>query len=153
MNYGAESRAPDLPQPDYFGDRSYGVNATLRAEFTTGAPWQINVVTSDPPLQSKASSTTGSLAIPTQFHGDVLATMESEYADGSNAGPTTWTSFQAFDTAFSPDYANGVINLPAAYIDAITDGARVTLTFHFWSGATTTYFVTKSGSTLTGSTS
>ena len=35
----------------------------------------------------------------------------------------------------------------------INDNARVTLTFHFWSGTKVTYFVTKSGSTVTGSTS
>lgn len=50
-------------------------------------------------------------------------------------------------------YANGAITLPAAFVNAITDGAPVKLTFHFWSGATTTYHVTKSGSTVTGSTS
>jgi hypothetical protein len=135
------------------GDRAYGVNATLQADFATGVPWQINVITTDLPVQSNASSATGSLTIPTQFHGDRLATMESTYADGSDAGPASWTSFQQFDTAFTPDYTNGAITLPAAFINSLTDGARVTLTFHFWSGATTTYYVTKSGSTVTGSTS
>jgi endoglucanase len=134
------------------GSRAYGVNTSLKAEFSTGVPWQINVITSDAPVQANVSSTNGSLTIPTQFHGDLLATMEARYADGSNAGPTSWTSFQQFDTAFSPDYANGAIVLPAAFFNTVTDGARVTLTFHFWSGATTTYFVTRSGSTVTGST-
>lgn len=32
------------------------------------------------------------------------------------------------------------------------DGPRVTLTFHFWSGATVTYQVTKSGDSVTGTT-
>jgi endoglucanase len=135
------------------GDRAYGVDSTLQADFTTGVPWQITVRTSDTPVQSNASSTTGSLTIPTQFRGDLLATMESTYADGSDAGPATWTSFQQFDTAFTPDYGNGAIVLPPAFVSSITDGAPVTLTFHFWSGATTTYSVTKSGSTVTGSTS
>jgi hypothetical protein len=36
---------------------------------------------------------------------------------------------------------------------AVNDGAPVTLTFHFWSGATVAYHVTKSGSSVTGSSS
>lgn len=134
------------------GDRAYGVNATLQADFCAGAPWQINIRTSDAPVQSNAGSTSGSLTIPTRFNGDLLATMESTYADGSGAGPASWTAYQQFNTAFTPDYANGAIVLPAAYVSSLTDGARVTLTFHFWSGATATYYVTKSGGTVTGST-
>ena len=53
-------------------------------------------------------------------------------------------------SAFSGDYANSAIVLTPAYFAALTDGSRVTLTFHFWSGATATYYVTKSGSTVTG---
>ncbi|WP_445038110.1 hypothetical protein [Streptomyces hayashii] len=30
------------------------------------------------------------------------------------------------------------------------DGAQATLVFHFWSGATVTYRVTKSGNSVTG---
>lgn len=134
------------------GDRTAdGVDATLQADFCTGVPWQITVRTSEQPTQSNASSTTGALTIPTQFNGDLLATMEATYADGTDAGPANWTSYQQFDTAFAPDYANGAIVLPAAFVSSLTDGARVTLTFHFWSGATATYYVVKSGSTVTGS--
>jgi carbohydrate binding protein with CBM46 domain len=32
----------------------------------------------------------------------------------------------------------------------IRSGARVTLTLHFWSGATVTYYVTRSGDAVTG---
>ncbi|WP_191971289.1 hypothetical protein, partial [Micromonospora aurantiaca (nom. illeg.)] len=35
----------------------------------------------------------------------------------------------------------------------VNDGQRVTLTFHFWSGTKLTYYVTKSGSTVTGTVS
>jgi endoglucanase len=135
------------------GDRAYGIDATLQAEFRTGVPWQITIRTSDTPVQSAASGTDGTLTIPTQFRGDLLATMEATYADGSDAGPANWTPFQQFDTAFKPDYANGAIVLPAAFVSSLTDGARVALTFHFWSGATTTYFVTRTGTTVTGATS
>jgi hypothetical protein len=76
--------------------------------------------------------------------------MQSVYADGTNAGQAGWTAYQAYGTSFSADYANNAIVLPSAYLASLTDGSRVTLTFHFWSGATATYYVTKSGSTVTG---
>lgn len=135
------------------GDRSYGVNATLQAEFSRGVPWRIQVITRDTPVHSNMTGTTGSFRIPTQFRGDVLATMKAEYADGGNAGPTSWTPYQQFNTAFAPDYAKKAIRLTPAFLDAVKDNARVKLTFHFWSGATVTYYVTKSGSTVTGTTS
>ncbi|WP_225848976.1 cellulase family glycosylhydrolase [Streptomyces sp. HPF1205] len=133
--------------------RSYGVDATLQARFSQGVPWQINVVTYDTPVLSNASGTTSSLTVPTQFRGDLLATMEAKYADGSNAGTATWTSYQEFNSTFSPDYGNNAITLTSDFLNSLTDGARVTLTFHFWSGATVTYYVTRSGTTVTGSTS
>lgn len=88
--------------------------------------------------------------MPTQFRGDQLATMEATYADGSFAGPHTWTSFKECDVAFALDYAAGGIVLKPEFFAEVNDGARVTLTFHFWSGTTVTYYVTKSGSTVTG---
>ncbi|MFJ4521601.1 cellulase family glycosylhydrolase [Streptomyces sp. NPDC088810] len=135
------------------GNRAYGVNATIQARFSRGLPWQINVITYDTPVLSDASGTTGSFAIPTQFRGDVLATMEAKYADGSNAGQADWTPYQEFNRAFSPDYPDGKIILTSDFLGALRDSAQVTLTFHFWSGATVTYHVTKSGSSVTGTTS
>lgn len=135
------------------GDRAYGVDTTLRARFDSGVPWQINVITSDPPVLSAATGTTDSFAIPAQFRGDVLSTMEARYADGTNAGPANWTSFQQFSTAFAPDYTANTITMTPAFFDSVTDGAPVTLTFHFWSGATVSYQVTRSGSSVTGTTS
>jgi endoglucanase len=135
------------------GNRAYGVNSTLQAVFSRGVPWQLSVITNDPPVLSNATGTTDSFAVPTQFRGDVLATMEARYADGSNAGPDNWTSYKAFNAAFSPDYPNKTIILTPAFFNAVNDGARVTLTFHFWSGGTATYYVTKSGTSVTGTTS
>ncbi|MFE5812914.1 cellulase family glycosylhydrolase [Streptomyces sp. NPDC056479] len=135
------------------GDRSYGVKATLQAEFSRGVPWRIRVISHDAPAQSGTTGTAGSFRIPTQFRGDVLATMKAEYADGGNAGPTSWTPYQQFNTAFAPDYGKKEIRLTPAFLDAVRDNARVKLTFHFWSGATVTYHVAKSGSTVTGTTS
>jgi hypothetical protein len=53
-------------------------------------------------------------------------------------------------TAFWADLPNNAINLTPGFFTSLTDGSRVTLTFHFWSGATVTYHVTKSGTSITG---
>ncbi|MEU7874680.1 cellulase family glycosylhydrolase [Dactylosporangium sp. NPDC049140] len=132
------------------GSRGYGVNATLQVRFSEGTPWRISVITYDTPILSNATGATGSFAIPTQFRGDQLATMEAKYADGSNAGPDNWTPYKMFDSSFVPNYAGNAITLKPALFGEVKDGARVTLTFHFWSGATVTYIVTKSGDRVTG---
>ena len=133
------------------GSRAYGVNATLHARFSQGVPWRINIITYDTPVLSNATGSTGGFTLPTQFRGDQLATMEAKYADGTFAGPHNWTSFKEFDVTFAPSYTANTITLTSAFFAEVNDGARVTLTFHFWSGATVTYFVTKSGSSVTGS--
>lgn len=132
------------------GNRSHGVNATFQAEFSRGVPWQIQVITHDGPVQWSATGAADSFRIPTQFRGDLLATMEASYADGGNAGPLDWTPYQQFNTTFAPDYAKETISLTPAFLNALKDNARVKMTFHFWSGATVTYSVTKSGGTVTG---
>ncbi|WP_435820210.1 cellulase family glycosylhydrolase [Micromonospora echinofusca] len=132
------------------GNRAYGVNATLQARFSAGVPWRIDVVTYDPPVLSNATGNTTLFVVPTQFRGDQLATMEARYADGRNAGPHDWTPFKEFDVAFAPDYPGNRITLTEAFFAAVDDGARVTLTFHFWSGRTVTYHVTRSGGSVTG---
>ncbi|SBT43216.1 cellulase family glycosylhydrolase [Micromonospora auratinigra] len=133
------------------GSRAYGVNATLQARFSAGVPWRIDVITYDPPLVSDATGTTASFAVPTQFRGDQLATMEATYADGSNAGPQNWTSFKEFDVTFAPNYGSNTISLKPEFFAEVNDGRKVTLTFHFWSGTKVTYHVTKSGGSVTGS--
>jgi endoglucanase len=133
------------------GSRSYGTNAVLSAQFSAGVPWRINLITYDTPVLSAATGTTAAFSIPTTFRGDLLATMEAKYADGSNAGPQNWTSFKEFDRAFAPNYTAGVTTLTPEFFAEVNDNARVTLTFHYWSGATVTYYVTRSGSAVTGS--
>ncbi|WP_258574693.1 cellulase family glycosylhydrolase [Streptomyces shenzhenensis] len=135
------------------GNRAYGVDATLQTRFSRGASWQISVISYDPPVLSDASGTSSSLTIPTQFRGDRLATMEARYADGSNAGPANWTPYQEFNSTFTPDYTGNSITLTSDFLSALTDGAPVTLTFDFWSGATATYHVTKSTGSVTGTAS
>ncbi|WP_079049553.1 cellulase family glycosylhydrolase [Streptomyces torulosus] len=132
------------------GDRAYGVNATLQARFSRGLPWRIEVVTSDDPVLSDATGTTDAFAVPTQYRGDSLATMEARYGDGGNAGQTGWTPFQEFNKAFSPDYPNDRIVLRPEFLDALRDGDLVTLTFHFYSGEKVLYHVKRSGDSITG---
>jgi len=131
------------------GDRAQGVNATIEARFSAGVPWQISIISYDPPTQAAATGTTNSFAIPTEFHGDQLATMEAEYADGSPAGPANWTPYKEFWTHFQPDYDANTIILKPEFFAEVTDGP-VTLTFHFWSGTQVTYHLTKDGSSVTG---
>ncbi|MEU0112576.1 cellulase family glycosylhydrolase [Streptomyces bobili] len=135
------------------GDRSYGVNSTLRARFTSGLPWNIDIVTNDVPVLSDATGTADAFTVPTRYRGNDLATMHATYADGTNAGPTDWTPFQEFNKAFSPDYPNGTIILTPEFLETLRDGEPATLVFHFYSGSTVTYHVTKSGGSITGTTS
>jgi aryl-phospho-beta-D-glucosidase BglC (GH1 family) len=132
------------------GDRHHGVNATLQARFSRGLPWQVDVVSYDTPVLSNATGTAEKFTVPTKYQGDLLATMEATYADGSNAGQTSWTPYQEFNMAFSPDYPKGTIILTTAFLKALRDGEPATLTFHFHSGAELKYRVTKSGETVTG---
>jgi endoglucanase len=131
------------------GDRAYGVDATLEALFSRGVPWRIDVITYDTPVLSDTAGTTSAFSVPTQFRGDSLATMEAGYDHGSNAGPADWTPFQQYDTSFSA-YTADAIKLTPEFFNAVRDGSRITLTFHFWSGATVTYHVTRAGTAVTG---
>ncbi|MFF0017098.1 cellulase family glycosylhydrolase [Streptomyces sp. NPDC005374] len=130
--------------------QEYGTNAVLSLRFSEGIPWAVNVITYDKPVLTSATGTTTSLVIPTAFNGDKLATMEAVYADGSPAGPQSWTTYKQFNVAFTVDYTADTITLPSAFFGEVTDGAPVTLTFHFWSGAILTYTVTRSGTAVTG---
>jgi aryl-phospho-beta-D-glucosidase BglC (GH1 family) len=135
------------------GDRAYGVNSTLYAQFSQGVSWRIDVVTYDTPVLSNATGTTSSFVIPAKLLGDRLATMEARFADGSNAGRTNWTPYKEFGACMRVDYANNTITLlPDFFTEAVRDGARMTLTFDFWSGAKVTYYVTMSGTSVTGTT-
>ncbi|SEM51932.1 cellulase family glycosylhydrolase [Streptacidiphilus jiangxiensis] len=131
----------------------YGVAATLTARFSAGAAWQIRVVSSATPVLSGASGSTSGLTVPAQFRGDVLATVKAHYSDGSNAGPNNWTPFLGFDTDVVPDSAHHTLTLSSEFFQGIKQGAQVTLTVRFWSGATVTYHVTAWGSSVTGTAS
>jgi endoglucanase len=134
------------------GDRTHGVDATLQVRYSDGVPWQLNIRSYDKPVLSDATGTADGLTIPTQFNGDLMANVESTYADGTAAGPASWTTFQSFAN-YGPDYSANTTTVKADFLKSLKDGAPVTLTFHFWSGATVTYHVTKSGTTVTGTAS
>ena len=128
----------------------YGVAATLQARFSAGVPWTISVITNATPKLSGQNGATSSFTIPASFNGDALSTMQAVYASGGNAGTATWTSYQQYSADFSADAANNGITLTPDFLKSLTDGARVTLTFRFWSGATVTYQVSRNGTTVTG---
>ncbi|GIE33836.1 hypothetical protein Ait01nite_068810 [Actinoplanes italicus] len=132
------------------GNRTQGVNASIEARFSAGVPWKIDIMSYDQPAQTSASGTTASFAIPTRFGGDQLATMEARYADGTNAGPADWTPYKEFWTHFQPDYTQNSLLLKPEFFAEVKDGT-VDLTFHFWSGARTSYRISRSGTTVTGS--
>jgi hypothetical protein len=113
----------------------------------------LDVITFDQPVLSDASGTTSAFAITTEFRGDQLATMEATYASGGNAGPHDWTPYKEFDVAFRRNYGAGSITLTPEFFVEVTDGSTVHLVFHFWSGETVDYTLTRSGDTVTGTAS
>ncbi|KJK46276.1 cellulase [Lentzea aerocolonigenes] len=134
------------------GSRTYGVNAVLTARFAKGVPWRFYVITYDVPVMSNATGTTGKFEFPTDYRGDQLATMEAKYDDGTAPGPNDWTPFKEFDTVFAPNYTDRLTVLKPEFLAGLKDNQRVTLTFHYWSGTKVTYYVTRSGSAVTGTT-
>lgn len=126
-----------------------GEKAVLTAAFNKGPDWKFHLrYVSEPQLQD-AVGTTDAFTIPTDFAGDQLATMEAVYAAGGYAGPQNWTSYKQFGYAFKPDYANGKIALTPAFFQEVNNG-DVVLTFHFWSGKTVSYTITKNGADVVG---
>ncbi|MEU9058937.1 hypothetical protein AB0D13_08665 [Streptomyces sp. NPDC048430] len=105
-----------------------------------------------PTPEAESKGTTDEFYVTTHFRGDEIAAMESTYASGGNAGLIDWNPYQEFNKAFRPDYANSKITLMPDYLKALRDGEKVNLTFHFYSGATVKYQVTRDGSKVTGST-
>jgi hypothetical protein len=77
-----------------------GQQAELTAYFNVGAPWTFRVISYDTPVFGDSAGQTDAFAIPVEFNGDMLATMEAFYEDGSFAGPQNWTSFKEFSYTF-----------------------------------------------------
>ncbi|MET8540625.1 cellulase family glycosylhydrolase [Kitasatospora sp. NPDC004799] len=134
------------------GDRAAGVNATLEVRYSDGVPWKLFVRSYDRPTMADATGTTAGLTIPTRFNGALMANVQSTYADGTAAGPASWTTYQTFDN-YRADYGAGTTTVKTEFLTSLKDGAPVTLTFRFWTGDTVTYTVTRSGDTVTGTVS
>ncbi|WP_329466946.1 cellulase family glycosylhydrolase [Streptomyces sp. NBC_01431] len=134
------------------GDRAHGVTATLQVRYSGGVPWKLFVRSYDKAVLSGATGTADGLTIPTRFNGSLMANVESTYADGTAAGPASWTTYQSFDN-YRVGYGANTTTVKADFLKSLKDGAPVTLTFRFWTGATVTYHVTKSGNTVTGTAS
>lgn len=135
---------PAVPAP------RLGVIATLVCRFSHGPDWTIEVIVYDRPSLAATEGSIFAFAIPAEFHGDRLATMEAVYATGANAGPADWTSFKEFGLAFVPEYGQSRIRLTREFFNEVRDG-QVLLTFHFWSGEVVRYTLVKEGNWVTGS--
>ncbi|MGW2376977.1 cellulase family glycosylhydrolase [Kitasatospora sp. NPDC001683] len=134
------------------GDRAHGVNANIQVRYSDGVPWQLNIRSYDKPTMANATGTLDELTIPTRFNGSLMANVQSTYADGTAAGPASWTTYQTFDN-YRPDYTANTTTVKPDFLKSLKDDAPVTLTFRFWTGDTVTYTVTKSGNTVTGTAS
>jgi endoglucanase len=119
----------------------FGEKAVFAVNVSSGPAWKLYVRYSGAPELSSASGTTGGdLTIPTAFNGDLLATMEARRADGSPAGPASWTPFKSWGV-FSPNYSNGSITLTRDFFAGEPAGT-IKLKFYFWSGRVATYDLT-----------
>ncbi|MFD7337507.1 cellulase family glycosylhydrolase [Streptomyces violascens] len=134
------------------GDRAVGLNATLQVRYSGGAPWKLFVRSYDKAVLSDATGTADGLTVPTRFNGSLMANVESTYADGTAAGPASWTTYQSFDN-YRLDYGANTTTVKTDFLKSLKDGALVKLTFRFWTGAIITYHLTKSGNTVTGTAS
>src|SRR5690606_38426052 len=88
-------------------------------------------------------------AIPANFNGDRLKTMEARYPSGLFAGPESWTPYKQFGASFDADYDNGMIKLTREFFAEVEDG-EVLLAFHFWSGEKLEYHLLVEGGKVTG---
>jgi len=126
-----------------------GVKAVLTLLFDKGVDWDMNVMSYDTVILEDVDGEAGNFAIPTNFNGDHLATMEAVDNKGNPVGPQDWTSFKEFAYTFSPDYDAHEIVLKEAFFNELGDG-EIDLTFHFWSGEKADYTLLKEGDNIIG---
>lgn len=129
-----------------------GVNAILSLEFSSGANWDVHVIYYDTPVLKPTQGITTNFYIPTIFNGDRLATMEAIYMKGDNAGPQNWTSFKEYNHCFKPIYETNLIQITADFFKEVKEQEAIKLRFHFWSGETMDYLVTKKSLMAVGKT-
>ncbi len=126
-----------------------GVKAVLTLLFDKGVDWDMNVMRYDTVTLEDVDGEAGNFAIPTNFNGDHLATMEAVDNNGEPVGPQDWTPFKEFAYTFSPNYDAHEIGLKEAFFNEVDDG-EIDLTFHFWSGETIDYTLLKEGDNIIG---
>jgi endoglucanase len=126
-----------------------GTNAVITATFNQGADWDINVISYQTPVTESSNGTISDFAIPTEFNGDHLATMEAVYTDGRNAGPQGWTSYKEFGYTFEPLYDKNEVVIKQNFFNEVDNG-EVLITLHFWSGEKISYKLTKDGNDVIG---
>lgn len=127
---------------------SYGINATLTMKFSAGADWDVFVTHYKAPVLGVGSGDTNGFAIPVEFNGSKLSTMEAVNADGSGAGPQNWTTFKEYDYAFTVNYAENKVVMTNNFFKEARDG-EITLKFHFQSGEILQCKILKAGTTVT----
>jgi aryl-phospho-beta-D-glucosidase BglC (GH1 family) len=127
---------------------NYGINATLTLKFSAGEDWNVYVTHYNTPELSTGSGNTNGFAIPVEFNGSRLSTMEALNADGSGAGPQNWTTYKEYAYAFNVDYANNKVVMTEKFFAEAKDG-EITLKFHFQSGEVLQCKILKAGTTVT----
>jgi aryl-phospho-beta-D-glucosidase BglC (GH1 family) len=118
---------------------AYGLKTTLTINSNVGPAWKIHVYYAAAPVASGLTSVGGAVSIPVAFNGDILATIECKYADGSNAGPVGWSAFPYFGQDFHPDYDNNAIVLSTDFLSGAPATSTINFAFYFWSGKVLTY--------------
>lgn len=125
-----------------YASAPFGEKTTLTINVNSGPAWKIHVRYATTPVASGFTTLNGGeVSIPTTFNGDVLATIESRYADGSNAGPVGWSAFPFWGSDFHPDYANNAIVLSSGFFSGAPINSVINFKFHFWSGKVLSYQV------------
>jgi endoglucanase len=124
---------------------NYGINATLTLKFSQGADWNVYLTHySTPTLGTAEAGDTSGFAIPVNFNGTRLSTLEATYADGSGAGPQNWTTYKEYGYAFTVDYAANTVTFTNKFFAETKDG-EINLKFHFQSGEILEYKIQKAG--------
>jgi aryl-phospho-beta-D-glucosidase BglC (GH1 family) len=119
----------------------FGERTTLTLTPSVGPDWVIHLRHVSVPTQSSATAAKGSsLSVPTAFNGDVLATIKSNYTDGTKLGPINWTDYQQWGDAFKPDYVGNNIVFDPSFFKGARAGTA-DFVFHFWSGRILRYQV------------
>jgi len=127
----------------------YGEKDQLVCRFSGGSDWIIHLIQWQEPVLKDMTGKVGAFAIPVKFYGDQLATLEIQYADGTNTEPQSWTSFKEFGVSFVPNYEYNLIELKQDFLENLKDG-DLFIKLHFRSGVLLEYNLTKVGKEVIG---